>query len=363
MKILYSGGGTMGSVSPLIAIHQQLTTNDEQLTTSKVDAFWIGTITGVEKKIVQDAGIEFEAIASGKLRRYFDWQNLIDILNILVGFFQSLFWILKWQPNVIVTAGSFVAVPVVWAGWFCNVPIIVHQQDIQVGLANKLMQPCAKKITVALEKSLKDFPKDKVELVGNPVRHQETRDKKQETNKFQNLNFKFQNDLPVVLIMGGGTGASAINELVWESLDELIKFCNVIHVTGTNKQRNKETEKQNYKQFEFLNQDEIFDVMQNSGLVITRAGMSALTELAYFSKPTIIIPIPNSHQEKNAEYFAEKNAGIYVEQNLLTTDKFVKEIKQVLENKELQEKLGKNMHEIFVDYSGKKIIEIIKKYG
>jgi len=348
MKILYSGGGTMGSVSPLLAINKQL--KDSK-------TLWLGTNSGPEKNVVEKEGIKFKAIASGKLRQYFDVQNFIDVINIIIGFFQALYYILKFKPDVILTAGSFVAVPVVWAGWFNNVPIIIHQQDIQIGLANKLMAPCAKKITVALEKSLKDFDKNKVKLVGNPVRTQSSDNREQE-------NFKFKNELPTILIMGGGTGAQAINNLVWQSLDELTKFCNVIHITGKNKNNNELRITNNelqYKSFEFLNQQKLYQIYKQTDLVISRAGMSALTELAYFSKPTIIIPMPNSHQEKNAGYFSEKNAGIYLKQNELDKEKFVSEIDKILKDKDLQEKLRENINKIFVDYSGNKIIQEINK--
>ncbi len=356
MKILYSGGGTMGSVSPLIAIQQQLTINNQQSTIKNVDSLWLGTKNGPERNVVEKEGIKFQAIASGKLRRYFDVQNLIDILNIIIGFFQSLYYILKFQPDMILSAGSFVAVPVVWAGWLCSVPIIIHQQDMQVGLANKLMAPFATKITVALKKNLQDFDKKKVVLAGNPLRA---------INNQQltiNNDFTFNNHLPVLLVMGGGTGAQAINELIWQSLNKLTKFCNLIHLTGKNKNTRTQEHKniENYKSFEFLSQAELFPLIQNSDLVISRAGMSALTELAYFSKPTIIIPIPQSHQEKNAQYFADKQAGIYLKQKKLNSEKLVKQIKQILENEKLRKDLGENMHKIFISYSADKIIEIIK---
>jgi len=337
----------MGSVSPLLAINKEL--KDSK-------ALWVGTQTGIEKEVVEKAGIEYRAISSGKLRRYFDIENLKDLGRIIIGFFQALFIILEFRPDVIVSAGSFVAVPVVWAGWFNAIPCILHQQDIRPGLANKLMAPIAKKITVALEKSLNDYPKLKVALVGNPVR---SISKIQETISKESSKFKFQNKLPILLVMGGGTGALSLNKIIYENLDELTKICNIIHLTGKGKCEEVENNK-NYKVFEFLSQEELFPIMQDSDLVITRAGMSALTELAYFAKPAIIIPIPNSHQEDNAKYFAEKEAGVYLRQKDLTDNGIYSNIKTLLNNKEAQEKLSNNINKIFIDYSAIKIVNIIK---
>jgi UDP-N-acetylglucosamine--N-acetylmuramyl-(pentapeptide) pyrophosphoryl-undecaprenol N-acetylglucosamine transferase len=374
MKILYSGGGTMGSVSPLIAINQKLKLETRNL---KLETLWLGTKNGIEKDIVEKEGIDFRSISAGKLRRYFDFKNIIDIFKIKVGFFQAFFIIKKFKPDVIVSAGSFIAVPVVVAGWVLRVPSIIHQQDVRVGLANKIMAKFAKRITVALDTSLKDFSKSKTTLAGNPVRlsafattvsppsHEATADSPAATTDKLNDFLSFGNNLPTLLIIGGGTGALKLNELVWQSLEDLIKLCNIIHITGKNKNDNRYQisdirYQNNYKNYEFLN-DEIFSAMAQADLVITRAGMSALTELAYLKKLCIIVPIPNSHQEKNAEYFSEKGAGIYLKQNELDKIKFVEEVKKLLENKNMRYELGYKMNKIFCDYSGERIIEIIQK--
>ena len=371
MKILYSGGGTMGSVSPLIAIHQQL--NKKNNVISNYKSLWLGTYKGPERKIIEKENIKFKPIISGKLRRYFDLRNILDLFKIKFGFWQAFFTILKFKPNIILSAGGFVSVPVVWAGWILRVPILIHQQDVRQGLANKLMSLFAKKITVALDTSLKNFSKKKTALVGNPVRNEliimnyppsplkiTTGLRRTGESGDKNLNkFKFKNNLPTILVTGGGTGASEINNLIWNNLNELIKFCNIIHLTGKNK-NNKFIESEQYKSFEFLG-NEIADVLNISDIVISRAGLSSLTELAYLKKPIIIIPIPNSHQEDNAEYFKNKNACIYLKQKELTSIKLVQEVKNLLNNKNKQKELSKNINKIFVDYSGEKIVsEIIK---
>ncbi|HPI67234.1 MAG TPA: undecaprenyldiphospho-muramoylpentapeptide beta-N-acetylglucosaminyltransferase [bacterium] len=366
MKILYSGGGTLGSVSPLIATHQKLVSKRQSAKVPSDEALWLGTRFGPERQVVESEGINFKSIVGGKFRRYFSFKNLFDFFKIKVGFWQAFFIIKKFKPDLILTAGSFVAVPVAWAGWFLRVPIFVHQQDVRVGLANKLMAPFAKKITVALEKSLDDFKKEKAVLVGNPVR-EKLRNK--EIEKLREKMFvHFNNNLPIVLVLGGGTGALFLNELVWQSLEKLTKFCNIIHLTGKNKCQSlpagkagiqRQNARENYQQFTFLNADQLAVVYSKATLVISRAGMSTLTELAYFKKPTIIIPIPDSHQEENAKYFAEKKSALYLSQKELTSEKLVAQIKNLLVDEQSQKELGEQINKIFVDYTGEKYLTAI----
>ena len=366
MKIIYTGGGTMGSVSPLIAIHQRLSAfaiSNQNATADRLQvnkknniinnykALWLGTRNGPEKEIIEKEGIKFKSIAAGKFRRYFDLNNILDLFKILIALWQSFFILIFFKPNIVLSAGGFVSVPVVLVAWILGIPVLIHQQDIRPGLANKLMAPVAARITVALDISLKDFSSCKTILVGNPVR--------QFSISKKISNFKFQNQLPLTLVMGGGTGALAINNLVWNNIDELTKFCNIIHVTGKNK-NNKIINNNNYKSFEFLG-NEIFDVLNFADIVVSRAGLSSLTELAYFKKPTIIIPIPNSHQEDNAEYFADKNACIYLKQDDLNKNIFISNIKNLIDSKEIKKQLAENIHKIFIDYSGEKIIKEICK--
>ena len=370
MKIIYTGGGTMGSVSPLIAIHQRLSAfaiSNQNATADKLQVnkknniinnykdLWLGTRNGPEKEIIEKEGIKFKSIAAGKFRRYFDLNNILDLFKILIALWQSFFILIFFKPNIVLSAGGFVSVPVVLVAWILGIPVLIHQQDIRPGLANKLMAPAAARITVALDISLKDFSSRKTILVGNPVRI---------ISNFQFpiskkiSNFKFQNQLPVILVMGGGTGALAINNLILNNLNKLTKFCNVIHITGKNKNNKIINNNNNYKSFEFLG-DQIFDVLNLADIVVSRAGLSSLTELAYFKKPTIIIPIPNSHQEDNAEYFADKNACIYLKQDDLDKNIFISNIKNLIDSKEIKKQLAENIHKIFIDYSGEKIIKEI----
>ncbi|MEK7166897.1 MAG: undecaprenyldiphospho-muramoylpentapeptide beta-N-acetylglucosaminyltransferase [Patescibacteria group bacterium] len=347
-KILLTGGGTMGSVSPLLAIAEEIKKQNE------IEFLWIGTKNGPEKKVIENYKIPFKAICSGKLRRYFDWQNFIDIFKIKIGFWQSFFILLKWRPDIAISAGSFVSVPVIWAAWFLRVKILIHQQDIRAGLANKLMAPFAKVITVTFENSLADYGKKAI-WTGNPVRKLTSQFLIDDLNKKYNL----QKNLPAVLVIGGGTGAMDINKLVEQSLSELTKFCQIIHAAGKNKTTlNDKPQIANYFKFEFLDADQIAEIYTLTDIAISRCGLGILSELSYIGKPVILIPLPDSHQEENAKIF--KHAAIILEQKNLTAEKFVNELKNLINNKELQKTLSQNIKQVMKQGANETIAKIIK---
>ena len=256
------------------------------------------------------------------------------------------------------SAGSFVSVPVVWAAWLLRAPALIHQQDARPGLANKLMAPFAKVITVAFKKSLDDYGKKAI-WVGNPVR-KELRIMNYELRMLRER-FGLDDKLPVILIIGGGTGAMAINKLVWESLDKLTEFCQIIHITGKGKKPNYQLPITNYKDFEFLDTMAMTKTYAAADIVVSRCGMGVLTELSYLGKPTILIPMPNSHQEDNARVFKEVKAAIILDQNKLTPRIFVDNIKKMLADENLRNKLSYNIKNVIKKDAGNKIIEIINK--
>lgn len=342
-KIILTGGGTGGSVTPLLALVPRFQAEG-------LDVLWIGTRTGVEKKIVSDAKLPFYAIASGKFRRYFSIKNFTDPILIIIGFFQSLFLLLKLRADVVMSAGGFVSVPVVWAAWCLRIPITIHQQDIRPGLANRLMSVCASVITVTFEKSLQDY-KQKAVWVGNPVRP--------EFIKALESGLKKQTALPWLLILGGGTGSEALNELVLASLPTLTKQFYVIHITG-----NKISEKDfssiyNYEPHSFLPAEKIAETMRQATLVITRAGLGTLTELSFLSKPTIIMPLPHSHQVDNAAYFQKNEAAIVLSQTDCSVEKFIQTIISMTEDAALLEKLSLSINRLIKPEAEKQIFTIV----
>lgn len=319
MKILLTGGGTLGSVSPLLAVLPQLQKDGHEVR-------FIGTRDGPEQELVEAAGVSFSSIATAKLRRYFSGWNLLTPFQFAIAIFQACIKLLAWRPDLIVSAGGFVSVPLVWAGRIFGVPSIIHQQDLEPGLANKLMVSSASKITVAFEDSLKDFPAAKTAWTGNPVR-----DLTSTTNEFE-----LDSDFPTVFITGGGTGAQAINDLV---SDKLCEFANVIHLIGKGKTATK-INHQRYHGREFL-VDEMMEAYEKADLVVARGGLGTISELAALGKAAIIIPLPDTHQEKNAAFLAKHQAAIVLDQTELTPEEFGERIKKLLADPEQRAELEK----------------------
>jgi len=341
----------MGSVTPLLAVVEEL-----QKVEPTMEFFWLGTKTGPEKQLVEKYGIKFQSISGGKLRRYFSWQNFLDPFRIIAGFFQSLNSLRKNKPEVILTAGAFISVPVIWAGWFLRIPIVVHQQDIRPGLANRLMAPLAKKITVTFEESIKRFPQKKTKWIGNPVRQSVLQGSRDKAIK----EFNLEPELPTVLIVGGGTGALVLNQAVTEGLAELVKFCQVIHVTGDRKSEIGNQKSERYSSYEFLT-DRMKDALAVADIVVSRAGLGFLTELAALGKAVILIPIKDSHQELNANYFAKQNAVLFLPQEELNAENLAATIKNLISNKSDRVNLGRNIQGLMKWGAAGEMVEVVRE--
>jgi len=353
MRIVLTGGGSGGPVAPLLAIAEEI-----KKTKPEVNFLFIGTRKGrPEKEMIKGYDFEFRSVCAGKLRRYFSWQNFLDIFRIKIGFFQSFFILKKFKPDLIIGAGGYVGVPVILAGWFLKIPLFIHQQDILSTLSNKILSSFVKKIFISFKPSLKAFPKNKTIFTGHPVRGMILKGNKERAISLFNL----EKNKPVLIVLGGGMGATSLNELIWQNTNELTKFCQIVHLTGKEKNFsiNYQLPTINYQSAEFLTK-EIPDLFTVADLVITRAGINILAELAVLGKPIIIIPIPDSHQEANAKYFQEKNAAVVLNQKELTNGKLVKEIKELINNKEKQNQLSENIKKtVFADAAEKIVEEII----
>ncbi|HYE59998.1 MAG TPA: UDP-N-acetylglucosamine--N-acetylmuramyl-(pentapeptide) pyrophosphoryl-undecaprenol N-acetylglucosamine transferase [Candidatus Kapabacteria bacterium] len=301
MKILFSGGGTLGPVTPLLAMHEMIRDASREAT-----FVWVGTKGGPEKALVEKAGIPFHTISSGKFRRYLSWWNVIDIAHILIGFFQSLGYLAKERPTVCISAGGFISVPLHYAAWMLGIPTWIHQQDVHVGLANKLMAPVATLITTALEKNLNDFSKKKTFWLGNPIRQEIVLGEKERARK----RFHIPSGLPVVFATGGGTGSLRVNQLVAEAVQYLKGECYIIHLSG--KERPQELVQRTSELFSHYQVHQFFthemtDAYAAADLVISRGGFGTITEIAALGKPAILIPKPG-HQEENVQFLASAGA-------------------------------------------------------
>lgn len=334
MKILLSGGGTMGSVSPLIATYQEI-----KRISPETEFLFIGTSDGPEKEAILSYKIPFRSIVAGKWRRYFDLRNLIDPFKVIWGFIQAFFVLGKFRPNAVMVAGAFVGVPVAWAAWVRRIPVLIHQQDIIPGLANKLMANIATRISVSFEISLKDFFPDKTVLTGNAVRREFYDCEQKTSGQFFNL----RSDLPILLILGGGTGAVKINGIVEKSLADLLQFCQIIHITGKGKKI--EVEADGYHQFEFLSSG-MTEAMCSADLIVSRGGLSTASECIIMAKPTVIIPMAKTHQEFNAQYFQKFNAVFVLAEESLTPEMFISVIRDLMYDEAQRQNLSRNIAKV-----------------
>ena len=325
MKIALVGGGTMGSVSPLIAIAQYLFKNNYYQTT---DFIWIGSKKGPERKVVTNLGWQYQVISAGKWRRYFSVYNFLDLFQIMLGFFQSLWVIRKENIKVMVTAGSYLAIPFYLAAKLSGVKIIVHQLDLQVGLANKIMSRGADQITVSWPELLKKF-KNSAIYIGTPIRNNIITSNESD---WQHKLATAIGDRVVILITGGGTGSVQLNDLVDQTLGDLVKQGVVIHLTGAAKSSNRQSKNNSYFVYDFLDEEQMGFVLRRASLVITRGGIGALSELIALKKKILIIPLPNSHQEENAKYFNDRGLAQVIYSNQLTKELFLTKVEAILSN-------------------------------
>jgi UDP-N-acetylglucosamine--N-acetylmuramyl-(pentapeptide) pyrophosphoryl-undecaprenol N-acetylglucosamine transferase len=344
--IILSGGGTLGSVTPLLALVKELSVHYQLA--------FIGTDKGIEKDLVEQQQLTFYGIVGGKLRRYWSWRNLVDPVLIAYGFVEAIFILRKLKPQLIISAGSFISVGVVVAGKLLGIKSIIIQLDIVPGLANRLMSKFADSIAVTLSPSLNDF-KSSV-LTGAPIPNSII--KIQAVNPEESKRrLGLKANLPTVLILGGGTGSVAINKLVTDNLFHLTQICQIIHLTGRNKSQ--VASMQNYLTKELMNELEIAEAYNASDLVVSRAGMGVLIELGALSKPAIIIPMPRSHQERNAQYFADRSACVVLKQNKTSSWDLLNKIKHLLADSNQLKSLGDNLHQSFIPHSNANIVKLI----
>ena len=274
-RIILTGGGTAGHVTPNIALLPRL----KEL---EYDIHYIGSYNGIEKELIDQFGIPYHGISSGKLRRYFSLQNFTDPFRVIKGFGEAHKLIKLLKPNVIFSKGGFVSVPVVLAGRKCKVPTIIHESDMTPGLANKISIPSASKVCCNFPETVELLPADKAVLTGSPIRQELLSGSKQNALHFTGLD----DHKPVILIVGGSLGAVAVNEAVRRILPSLLKDFHVVHLCGRGKLDPSLNNLNGYVQYEYI-KDELKDLFALCDIVISRAGANAICELLALHKPNL----------------------------------------------------------------------------
>ena len=329
-KIVLTGGGTAGHVTPNIALLPSLKE-------AGYEVFYIGSYTGIEKTLIEDLGIPYYGISSGKLRRYRSLKNLSDPFRVLHGLFQAKRLMKKIKPDIVFSKGGFVSVPVVLAAGSRHIPVIIHESDMTPGLANKIAMRKATKICCNFPETLKYLPEGKAVLTGSPIRQELLLG-----NKAAGLDLcNFTTDKPIILVVGGSTGAVHVNEAVRSILPELLKDFQVVHLCGKGKMDESLNGTPGYVQFEYIS-EQMRDLFAISSIVISRAGANAICEILALRKPNILIPLPaaasRGDQILNAESFQKQGFSYLLPEEEITNEKFLDTIHQVYSDRENYQK-------------------------
>lgn len=325
-KIVLTGGGTAGHVTPNIALLPKLRELSFEIS-------YIGSYQGIEKDLVEAAGVRYYGISSGKLRRYLDVKNLSDPFKVVKGLGQSIHLLRKIKPDIVFSKGGFVSVPVVLAARFCHIPVIIHESDITPGLANKLAIPAARKVCCNFPETLKYLPADKAILTGSPIRQELLTGDAAVAKNYCH----FTSDKPVLLIIGGSTGSRIINDAIRAQLPTLLKDFQIIHLCGKGNLDDNLSNTNGYAQFEYVSQ-QLKDMFALADLVISRAGANAICELLALRKPNILIPLSaaasRGDQILNAKSFKKQGFSYVIEEENLTKETLLDAISTVYSQRE-----------------------------
>ena len=325
-RIILTGGGTAGHVTPNIALLPRL----KEL---QYDVHYIGSYNGIEKELIEQLGIPYHGISSGKLRRYFSVQNFTDPFRVIKGMGEAKKLVKVLKPDVIFSKGGFVSVPVVMAGKSCHVPTIIHESDMTPGLANKLSIPSATKVCCNFPETLEHLPEGKAVLTGSPIRQELLSGDRFKAREF----LGFTSDKPVIMVVGGSLGSVAVNEAVRSILPELLKDFQVIHLCGRGKVDPTLNYLDGYMQFEYI-KDELKDLFALTDVVISRAGANAICELLALHKPNLLIPLSanasRGDQILNARSFERQGYSVVLEEEELSPEVLLSAIRKLYENRD-----------------------------
>ena len=325
-RIILTGGGTAGHVTPNLALIPKLKDKGYEI-------LYVGSYNGIEKKLIEETGVIYIGISSGKLRRYFDLKNFTDPFRVMKGYFQAKKIIKEFKPDVLFSKGGFVSVPVCMAAKRCKIPAIIHESDLTPGLANKLAFPAASKVCCNFPETVRYLPEGKGVYTGSPIREEILKGDK---NKGYEIT-GFTDEKPVLLVIGGSTGSVAINSLIREILPDLLKEFQVIHVCGEGHVDESLNNLKGYCQLAYAGA-ELKDLFALCDIVVSRAGANTICELLELKKPSILIPLPaaasRGDQILNAKSFAEQGFSRDLDQETLTGPLLNKEIKELYANRQ-----------------------------
>lgn len=325
-KIVLTGGGTAGHVTPNLALLPALKEAGYEIT-------YMGSYDGIEKRLIADFDIPYVGISTGKFRRYLDLRNFTDPFRVVKGFSEARKFLKGYQPDVVFSKGGFVSVPVVRAASTLGIPCVIHESDMTPGLANKLCLSSARKVCCNFPETLKLLPEKKAVLTGSPIRAELS-----QGSRLAGLNMcGFSANTPVIMVIGGSLGAANVNKAVREALPRLLEDFQIVHLCGKEKVDNLLLNTPGYRQFEYV-KAELKDLFAMADLVISRAGANAICELLALKKPNVLIPLPagssRGDQLLNAQSFEAQGFSLVIDEDDLTTDLLIDRIHELYFNRQ-----------------------------
>ncbi|MCL2416267.1 MAG: undecaprenyldiphospho-muramoylpentapeptide beta-N-acetylglucosaminyltransferase [Defluviitaleaceae bacterium] len=325
MKIILTGGGTAGHVTPNLALLPHLTALGHEIE-------YIGSKTGIEHELIKKTGIPYHGISSGKMRRYFSFENFADAFRVVKGLGDAIGLMRRLKPDLVFSKGGFVSVPVVIAAGMLRIPVIIHESDISMGLANKIAAPFAKKICAVFPETMPSLPKKKAHNIPTPIRSELF-----EGSRIQGLKVcGFNDERSVLLIMGGSLGSVAINKAIRENLDKLLQKYNIIHICGAKNVDSQLEGVVGYKQFGYID-EEMPHVLAAADIVISRAGSNSINEFAALRKPNLLIPLSRKasrgDQILNAASFETRGFSMVIQEEDLNWEILSKSLEELYVNR------------------------------
>lgn len=371
MRIVITGG----HMSPSLAVIEELSEDTKILMIGRRHGIEGDKALSLEYLTAKMLDIPFKAITTGRWQRKFTKHTITSLVKFPYGIFQAISILKKFKPDIILTFGGYIALPVAMAGLFLRIPVVVHEQTLEAGLSNRIIAIFAKKVFISWESSRKFFHKNKTVLTGNPIRKFSR--PKDDRPLAENIKYQIpKEDLPLIYITGGSSGSHAINMLIEGCISKLLERHIVIHQTGDAREYTDferleklkaslpEKLQKRYVLTKFVKPDEVFSVLKSSSLVISRSGINTVTELIYAGKPAVLIPLPfsqNQEQLKNAMFFKTLGLGEALEQNKASSQKLIEIVDVMIKNLTKYKESAKAAQKgLFFD-SSKKIVELLKE--
>ena len=319
MHLLVVGGGSAGHVIPAIPLIQLLLERGDEVS-------FVGTTSGLEESLVGHLNVRYQSIQAGKLRRYFSWENFVDILRVLVGVCQALGLLIKNRPDVVFSKGGFVSFPVVFAAWILRIPVLAHESDLSPGLANKLVMPFVATLSTSFKETQISRRNLRVVHVGTPIRDELINGEAQAGL----TSLGFAGDKPLLLIVGGSLGADYLNQVIWQVVAQLTEQFNICHVCGAGK--SSQLKLPGYVELEYVSVG-WGDILAAADVVISRAGANSLFELLALRKLNLLVPLSakasRGDQIENAEIAAAAGYSLVVQEEELNETSLLNALDQL----------------------------------